>query len=76
MLQSHVIPGIQDENGAYFIDSCPKHFGIILNFLQRGVMEKVGNVDLEFLRNDAEYFCIQGLVKLVDKEIEKTEVGF
>ena len=75
MLQSHVIPGIQDENGAYFIDSCPKYFGIILNFLRRGVMEKVGNVDLEFLRNDAEYFCIQGLVKLVDKEIEKTEKG-
>jgi len=68
-------PGIQDENGAYFIDSCPKYFGIILNFLRRGVMEKVANVDLKFLRNDAEYFCIQGLVKIVDEEIEKTEKG-
>jgi hypothetical protein len=36
-------------------------------------MEKVANVDLKFLRNDAEYFCIQGLVKIVDEEIEKTE---
>ena len=68
-------PAIQDENGAYFIDSCPKYFGIILNFLRRGVMEKVANVDLKFLRNDAEYFCIQGLVKIVDEEIEKTEKG-
>ena len=38
-------------------------------------MEKVANVDLKFLRNDAEYFCIQGLVKIVDEEIEKTEKG-
>merc|ERR1711971_754595 len=36
-------------------------------------MENVANVDLKFLRNEAEYFCIQGLVKLVDEEIEKTE---
>ena len=46
-----LFPGIQDENGAYFIDSCPKYFGIILNFLRIGVMEKVANVDLKFLRN-------------------------
>ena len=38
-------------------------------------MEKVANVDLKFLRNDAEYFCVQGLVKIVDEEIEKTEKG-
>ena len=38
-------------------------------------MEKVTNVDLKFLRNDAEYFCIQGLVKVVEEEIEKTEKG-
>ena len=67
------IPAIQDENGAYFIDNCPKYFEIILNFLRRGVMKNGANVDLKFLRNEAEYFCIQGLVKVVDEEIEKTE---
>ena len=67
------ISAIQDDSGAYFIDGCPKYFGIILNFLRRGVVEKGANVDLKFLRNEAEYFCIQGLVKLVDEEIEKTE---
>ena len=36
-------------------------------------MENGANVDLKFLRNEAEYFCIQGLVKVVDEEIEKTE---
>ena len=67
------ISAIQDDSGAYFIDGCPKYFGIILNFLRRGVVEKGANVDLKFLRNEAEYFCIQGLVKVVDEEIEKTE---
>ena len=67
------IPAIQDETGAYFIDGCPKYFGIILNFLRRGVVEKGANVDLKFLRNEAEYFCIEGMVKVIDKEIGKTE---
>ena len=35
----------------------------------------MANVDLKFLRNDAEYFWIQGLVKVVEEEIEKTEKG-
>ena len=30
-----LFPCIQHENGAYFIASCPKYFGIILNFLRR-----------------------------------------
>ena len=67
------IPANQDDSGAYFIDGCPKYFGIILNFLRRGVVEKGANVDLKFLRNEAEYFCIEGLVKVIDEEIEKTE---
>ena len=55
-------PFFQGENGAYFIDRCPKYFGIILNFLRGGVMEKGANVDLKFLRSEAEYFCIQGKI--------------
>ena len=57
------ISAIQDENGAYFIDRSPKYFEIILNFLRGGVMENGANVDLKFLRNEAEYFCIQGKIK-------------
>ena len=67
------IPAIQDDSGAYFIDRCPKYFGIILNFLRGGVVEKGANVDLKFLRTEAEYFCIEGLVKVIDEEIGKTE---
>ena len=68
------IPAVsQQDTGAYFIDRCPKYFGIILNFLRGGVVEKGANVDLKFLRNEAEYFCIEGLVKVIDEEIEETE---
>ena len=67
------IPAIQDDSGAYFIDRCPKYFGIIPNFLQGGVVEKGANVDLKFLQTEAEYFCTEGLVKVVDEEIGKTE---
>ena len=64
---------IQQETGAYFIDRYPKYFGIILNFLRGGVVEKGANVDLKFFQNEAEYFCIERLVKIIDEEIEKTE---
>ena len=50
------IPAIQDDSGAYFIDRCPKYFGIILNFLRGGMVKKGANVDLKFLRTEAEYF--------------------
>ena len=67
-----------DENGklqfdidAYFIDRCPKYFGIILNFLRTGLLEKGANIDLNFLRTEAGYFGIQELVMVVNEEIEK-----
>ena len=59
------IPATQDANGAFFIDRCPKYFGVILNFLRSGKLEKVANVDLKFLQNEAEYFCIQGKMNKV-----------
>ena len=38
------------------------------------MLEKGENIDLNFLRNEAEFFCVQGLVKVVDEEIEKQVV--
>ena len=64
----------QFDFGACFIDRCPKYFGIILNFLRSGLLEKGENIDLNFLRNEAKFFCIESLVEVVDEEI-KTQVG-
>ena len=65
------IPATQDASGAFFIDRCPKYFGVILNFLRSGKLENVANVDLKFLRNEADYFCIQGKIKIKTKSINK-----
>ena len=76
LIKSKII--FPDENGklqfdidAYFIDRCPKYFGIILNFLRTGLLEKGENIDLNFLRTEAGYFGIQELVMVVNEEIEK-----
>ena len=61
MFSSHAkgrIPANQDVNGAFFIDRCPKYFGIILNFMRSGKLETGANIDQEFLRNEAIYFGI------------------
>ena len=54
------IPATQDDRGAFFIDRCPIYFGVILNFLRSGQFEKRANIDMKFLRSEAEYFGIQG----------------
>ena len=71
------IPATQDASGSFFIDRCPKYFGVILNFLRSGKLENVTNVDLKFLRNEAEYFSIQGKIKakLINRCTLKTTIS-
>ena len=56
------LPATQDANGAFFIDRCPKYFAVILNFMRSGKLEKGANIDLEFLRNEAIHFGINGKI--------------
>jgi len=46
---------------------------VILNYLRSGQFEKRANIDMKFLRNEAEYFGIQGLINVLDDEIAKNE---
>eukprot|EP00127_Corallochytrium_limacisporum_P002821 Clim_evm34s141 gene=Clim_evmTU34s141 len=32
------VPGLQDEQGAYFLDQSPEHFAMILDYLRTGIM--------------------------------------
>ena len=57
-------PANRDANGAFFIDSCPKYFGVILNFLRRGKLETGANIDLQFLRIEAIHFGIVGKMNI------------
>ena len=54
----------RDANGVPFIDRCPKYFGVILNFMRSGKLEKGPNIDLEFLRNEATHFGIVGKMNI------------
>ena len=54
------VPANQDANGAFFIDRCPKYFSVILNFMRSGQLEKRADIDMNFLRHEAEYFEIEG----------------
>ena len=56
------VQATQDANGVFFIDRCPKYFAVILNFLRSGKLEKGANIDLEFLRNEAIHFGINGKI--------------
>ena len=56
------VPANQDANGAFFFDRCPRYFSVILNFMRSGKLEKRVDIDLNFLRHEAEYFGIEGKI--------------
>ena len=45
---------MRDANGAFFIDR------VILNFMRSGQLEKRADIDMNFLRHEAEYFEMEG----------------
>ena len=58
-----------DEKGMIFIDRDGKHFNRILNFLRDGTIAlPETNVEIMELKNEAQFYCIDGLVKLCDSE--------
>ena len=58
-----------NEKGMIFIDRDGKHFNRILNFLRDGTIAlPETNVEIMELKNEAQFYCIDGLVKLCDSE--------
>jgi len=56
----------RDTNGAYLIDSDPKYFGPVLNYLRRGELIIDGNVSATGILAEAKYLGIQGVVDLLE----------
>ena len=54
-------------DGAFFIDSDPKYFRVVLNYLRRGKLLIDDDISLEALKYEASYF---GLVNL-EEELNK-----
>ena len=58
-----------DEKGMIFIDRDGKHFNRILNFLRDGTIAlPETNYEVMELKIEAQFYCIDGLVKLCDSE--------
>ena len=67
MFSGELVPGIQDEQGAYRLDRSPKYFEPILNYLRTRELVIDPNVSMEGVLADAWFFGIQSLVDHIKK---------
>ncbi|CAO4367723.1 unnamed protein product [Caenorhabditis nigoni] len=59
------IPVPRDDSGAIFIDRDPTHFRLILNFMRDGHVDlQKYSEDVSEIQKEAEYYLLEGLVKL------------
>ncbi|XP_071093745.1 BTB/POZ domain-containing adapter for CUL3-mediated RhoA degradation protein 3-like [Haliotis cracherodii] len=65
---------LTDSEGWILIDRCGKHFGTILNFLRDGTLPLPENRrELFELLQEAKYYLVQDLVKLIEAALKKKE---
>jgi hypothetical protein len=63
----------QDENGYYFIDRDGKLFEYILKFLRddKIYLKNIPDVTLECILDEANYYCLSGLITLLESKLEE-----
>ena len=60
----------RDASGAYLVDRDPLYFGAVLHYLRTGSLVVDPGVSLEGIRDEAAFFAIEPLLKMVDARLK------
>jgi len=74
-VESSLPPAKLQKNGAYFIESDPTIFKVILHYLRHKSIMKIPDVGMESIRTEAAYFGLTEMVELIDQEMKPAGVS-